>query len=312
MDPTERVRVFLKVAEQLSFRRAAEHLGLPKATVSTAVLELERSLDARLLHRTTRKVRLTREGEAFAERANAFVAERDALFGMFQKEPAKLRGRIRVDVTIGIARDLVVPSLPEFLAAHPDLELELSSTDRRVDVIREGFDCVLRGGPIADPSVVFRRIGEYEMVNCASRSYVAAHGRPTRIADLASHVLVDYATTFGERSSGFEYVLDGATRSVPMTTSLTVNAVDTYLAACLAGIGIVQIPRLSVRSHLESGALVELLPRHRPPPMPLSVVLPNRTHTPERVRVFVAWLESLVRPRLASQSRRAAPRRAGG
>lgn len=302
METTERLTVFLKVAELLSFSRASEHLGLPRTTVSTTIRELEDALGARLFHRTTRKVRLTRDGEALVERAEHLVGELDALLGMFREGPAVLRGRLRVDVPTGVARDLIVPRLPEFFREHPELTLELSSTDRRVDVIREGFDCVLRAGPIADESVVFRTIGAYDMINCASAEYVASRGRPRRIAELAEHVLVDYVPTFGQRSTGFEYAVDGQIHAVPMRTSLTANAVDTYVGACLAGLGIVQIPSISARPHLATGQLVEVLPRFRPDPLPVSLVLPNRRHLPERVRAFMIWLEALVGPRLSRRA----------
>lgn len=303
MDRTERLGVFLKVAELLSFSRAAEHLGLPRATVSSAIQELEEQLDARLLHRTTRKVRLTTEGEAFVERAEQVTADVDRLMGMFRVERAQLHGRLRIDLAIGIARDLVVPNLPSFLADHPGITVELSSTDRRVDLIREGFDCVVRAGPVADPNLVFRTIGAYEMVNCASADYVARRGRPTRLADLERHLLVDYVNVFGQAAPEFEYVAEGKLVTRPMRTSVTVNAVDTYLAAALHGLGIVQIPEISARPHLERGALVELLPKHRPPPMPVSLVFPNRRHVPERVRIFAGWLESLIAPRLTRSAR---------
>lgn len=306
MDTTESLRIFLGVAELLSFTRAAENLDLPKATVSTAVQELERSLGTRLFHRTTRKVQLTQDGQTFFERARDLVANFDDLMDTFRDEPSELRGRLRVDMPSSIARDLVVPRLPEFLARHPAIELELSSTDRKVDLVREGFDCVLRVGSLAESSLIARNVGHYAMINCVSRGYVERLGRPRRLDDLGRHLLVDYAAVFGERSTGFEYDDDGTTRSVTMKSVVTVNASDTYVSACLAGLGIIQVPLAGVKHLLDQGDLVEVLPQHRPPPLALTLLYAHRLHLPARVRAFMDWLGEILKPRLARTSTRAA------
>ncbi|MDC6679384.1 LysR substrate-binding domain-containing protein, partial [Leclercia adecarboxylata] len=127
-----------------------------------------------------------------------------------------LKGRLRVDMSSGLARQLVIPQLPAFLAQHPGVEMEVSGTDRRVDLIREGFDCVLRVGPLDDNTLVARPLGQLPIINCASPSYLAARGTPTTLADLAGHALVHYVSTLGQRSPGFEYY-DGQTyQSLPM------------------------------------------------------------------------------------------------
>jgi DNA-binding transcriptional LysR family regulator len=144
MNPTEAMRMFVRVAEQASFTRAAESLGASKASVSMVVQELESSLGTRLLHRTTRKVQLTQDGLIYYERCKNMLAELDELQSMFQQDKRSLRGRLRVDMPTGIARLHLIPQLPRLLDAHPQLEIELSCTDRLVDPTEEGFDCVLR------------------------------------------------------------------------------------------------------------------------------------------------------------------------
>ncbi len=141
------MQIFVRVAELASFTHAADALGCTKASVSVAVQQLESHLGTRLLHRTTRKVTLTQDGQLFYERCKDLLADADELQSMFHTAsgPA-LRGRVRVDMSTGMARHAVIPRLPELLARHPLLELEISSTERRVDLVREGFDCVLRGG----------------------------------------------------------------------------------------------------------------------------------------------------------------------
>src|SRR5215475_13076586 len=192
----ETLRMFVKVAELASFTRAAEHLGLSKARVSTAVQALEAEVGARLLQRSTRAVRLTTDGEQFLARARQLVDDADELAAMFQA-PSTLRGRVRVDMPQSLARSLFIPQLPELLAGHPNLEVQLSTTDRRVDVIREGFDCVLRVGKLVDSGLIARRLGELPMMNCASPAYLRRYGTPRSLEDLDGHLVVHYSPRFG-------------------------------------------------------------------------------------------------------------------
>ncbi|RZA10205.1 MAG: LysR family transcriptional regulator, partial [Lysobacteraceae bacterium] len=243
MSFTDHMHAFARVAEMSSFTQAAASLGLPKASVSTAVQQLEARLGTRLLHRTTRRVQLTHDGQAFYERCKDVLADVDELGAMFQqrgREP--LRGRVRIDMTTRLAVRAALPRLPALLAEHPLLEVELSSTDRRVDLVREGFDCVLRAGPVQDTSLVARPLGRMQMVNCASPGYLARHGTPHTLDDLAAHRLVHYAPTLGARAGGFEYVQDGDAYDLAMDGAVTVNNADAYEAACIAGLGIVQAP----------------------------------------------------------------------
>ncbi|MEY4767203.1 MAG: hypothetical protein RI907_3876, partial [Pseudomonadota bacterium] len=182
------LRVFVRVAELASFTQAASSLGLPKASASMAVQRLEARLGTRLFHRTTRRVQLTPDGQAFYERSKDLLADLDEMQTLFHPASGGLRGRLRVDMPMRIAHEVVMPELPTFLAQHPELNLELSSTDRRVDLVREGFDCVLRVGGLGDSSLVARPVGQAAMVNLASPAYLARHGEPRALADLARHL----------------------------------------------------------------------------------------------------------------------------
>lgn len=298
MNPLETMQTFLRVAELSSFTRAAADRDLPKASVSAAVRDLETALGTRLLHRTTRKVELTQDGRAFYERCRDLVADLDELQSMFQKNAGSLRGRLRVDMPTGTARNLVVPQLPEFLAKHPQLELELSSTDRRVDVVREGFDCVLRVGALSDSSLIARPLGFFRVINCASPAYLERFGEPRTLDDLAGHRLIHYVPTLGGRPDCFEYH-DGETyRELPLPGALTVNNAEAYEAACLAGLGLIQVPAVGTQHHLKSGALVEVLPQLRAAPMPVSLVYANRRNLPQRVQAFMEWIAQVLAPHL--------------
>jgi DNA-binding transcriptional LysR family regulator len=295
----ESLRIFVTVAELASFTRAAEQLGLAKAPVSTAVQRLESGLGARLLQRTTRNVRLTPDGEQFLERARALVAEADRLQAMFRQAGGALRGRLRVDLPTILARDVIIPRLPEFLAAHPLLELAVGTTDRLVDPVLEGYDCVLRVGGLADSGLVARRIGLLPVINAASPAYLARHGTPRTLADLDQHRVVHYSSSLVERGAGFEYLDGETTRLHPMRSAVTVDGTDAYQSACLAGLGLIQAPAPGLRRLIAEGRLVEVLPEHRPGPMPVSLLYPHRRHLAPRVQAFMGWLAQVLAPSLA-------------
>jgi len=298
MNPLDTMQVFVRVAEMASFTRAAESLAMPKGSVSTAVQQLEAMLGARLLHRTTRKVQLTQDGQAFYERSKDLLADMDELQSMFQRGGQSLRGRLRVDMSTGMACNIVMERLPEFLEAHPSIELELSGTDRLVDVVREGFDCVLRVGPLAESSLVARRLGRLRVINCASPGYIRQYGMPRTLADLANHRVIHYVSTLGAKPSGWEYPEGAGYACLPMAGALTVNNTETYKAACLAGLGMIQSPAAGLQPLIDRGELVEVLPDFPAEPMPVSFLYANRRHLPRRVSEFMAWVALLLEPYL--------------
>lgn len=304
MNQVDDMQVFVRVAELASFTAAAEQLGLAKASASGAVQRLENLVGTRLLHRTTRRVQLTPDGQVFYDRCKDLLADLDDVQTLFHTGPSGLRGRLRVDMPLAVARDVVLPRLPAFVAQHPGLVLELSSTDRRVDVVREGFDCVLRVGTLSDSSLIARPLGHYRMVNCASPAYLADKGLPQSLDDLGHHRLIHYVATLGAHSSGFEYLdtTSGQTHRLAMAEGLTVNNSDAYLCACLAGLGIVQVPEPGVRELLQTGQLVEVLPAWRPAPMPVTLLYPHRRHLPRRVQAFMQWLTEVMQPRLDARA----------
>jgi len=301
MNRIEAMQIYVSVAELASFTQTANTMGLPKASISTAVQQLESELGTRLLHRTTRRVQMTQDGQVFYERCKDLLADFEELQNLFRSSETALQGRLRVDMPSGVAKDVVLPRLPEFLQAHPAMNIELSSTDRRVDLIREGFDCVLRVGALGDSNLIARPLGYYRMINCASPGYVTQFGLPQHPDELAGHRLIHYVMTLGARDSGFEYQdADdaGTVKTVAMNGALTVNNSDAYYGACLAGLGIIQVPEAGVRAALDSGQLVELMPNYRSAPMPVSLVYANRRHQPRRVQVFMNWLDAIMKPRL--------------
>lgn len=295
MDKIHAMQLFVRVAELESFSRAAETLGLPRGSVSRQIQALEASLGARLLHRTTRRVQLTQDGMVYYERARDLLTNLDELDSLFLHDPASVSGRLRVDMPVSVAKKLVIPRLPAFLQQYPGIEVELSSSDRLVDVVREGFDCVVRVGQLKDSGLVARPLGRLTMVNCASPGYLTRFGYPHTLDDLATHALVHYAVNLGTRPQGFEVWSDNETRWVKTGGVLTVNSTETYHAACVAGLGIIQVPRVGVKEALRSGALVDILPQYRAAPMPVSLIYPHRRNLSRRVHLFMEWLSGVMK-----------------
>lgn len=294
MNKLELLRTFVRVSEMSSFTLAGESLGLPRSTVSEHVQALEALLGTRLLQRTTRRVQATQDGLVLYERSKDLLSHMDEIEGLFRQDAASLTGRIRFDMPNFLGRQMVLPRLPEFMALHPNLELEISTTDRRVDLQREGFDCVVRVGVQPDQSVVARRVCDFSMVNCASPAYLQRYGVPESLADLTRHRLVHYVGVLGSRSEGFLYEVDGKLHRLPMAGSVTVNSTDAYEAACLGGFGLIQAPLKGMQSHLLSGELVAVLPQLNAPSMEVSLLYARQRHLPLRVRVFMDWLANVI------------------
>lgn len=294
--------VFVRVAETESFTAAAKGLGLPKATASNAVRALEQRLGTRLLHRTTRKVRLTQDGAEYYERCKDLLADFEDAETLFQKTELALSGRIRVDMPSRMARFQIIPELPRFLLEHPGIHVEFGTTDRAVDLVREGYDCVVRVGSAGDSGLVARKLGEIELLNCASPGYLRRHGRPRSLEDLERHDLVHYVGTLGQKPDGFEYA-DGETwKELPMRGRVTVNNAEAYVAAAIAGLGLIQVPGgAGLEAELRGRRLVEVLPQHRARSMPVTILYPHRRQLSRRVRVFMDWLAEVIGRRLKTR-----------
>ena len=291
MDKLEMMKIFTRVCELESFTGAADSLNMPKASVTLGIQRLEGLLDTRLFHRTTRKVTITQDGMSFYERCKDLLSDMDDVESMFQRDQKNVTGRIRVDMPTNMAKKYIIPKLPEFLESYPGIEIELSSTDRRVDVVREGFDCVIRVGNLTDSGLIARKIGEYKIVNCVSADYAKRKGIPKKIEDLSKHAQIHYVSTLGAKPDGFEYFDGQKYVTIKMKGHITVNNSDSYESACLAGLGIIQVPEIGVRHHIKNGTFIEVLSKLKAEPMPVSIIYPHRRNMPRRVRIFIEWIE---------------------
>lgn len=294
MDRIDLFRVFVAVVDCASFTRAADRLAMPRSSVSMAVQDLEARVGARLLHRTTRKVTPTDDGLAFYQRCLRVIEDVEEAENLFRTSKDGPAGRLRVDLPGRIGRLIVAPALCEFLDRYPGIDVTLGVTDRAINLVEEGVDCVVRVGPLSDSSLIARPLGEIGLINVASPAYVDRHGAPSSPADLASHQMVLYASPSTGRVEEFEWVEDGQTRSRKVGGRVTVNSAEAMIACCLASHGIIQIPAYDVHTHLKAGDLVEILPDHRAEPMPMTLLYPHRHHLSRRVQVFAEWLQTLL------------------
>jgi DNA-binding transcriptional LysR family regulator len=294
MDRIKAMEVFVAVADATSFVKAAVKLGMSNSMVSMTISDLEQRIGTRLFNRTTRSVALSHDGVAYLERCIHLLNEFDEAEQAFTNEKTGIEGKLRIDMPVRIARNIVIPALPALLQQHPKLLLEVSTTDRMVDLIHEGFDCVLRSGALRDSSLVAKVIGRLQMVNCVSPSYLSAHGPIRNIAALRRHRLVGYVSQFNNKPDAFEYFDGKHTHRIGMTNSITVNNADAYEAACIAGLGIIQVPRIGVAEAIKRGSLIEILPRQVAEPMPLSMLYNGRRLLSRRLRTVMDWLAQII------------------
>lgn len=299
MDRLQQYRIFIQVADMGSFIRASHALELPRASVSSAIQSLEADLGTRLLHRTTRRVQLTADGEQLLERVRLLLADAENVEALFSTRRQEVAGRLNIDAPSRIARRLIAPALPGLLRRHPRLQLGLSSSDRVVDLVREGIDCAVRVGEPHDSSLVRHALGQLALINCASPDYLRRHGTPSRPEELAQgHRMIGYASPTTGREQPWEYLQQDSERNARVSSQVVVNNAENYLACCQAGLGLIQIPRFDVRHLLDSGALVEVLPGFRPASMPIALLYPHRRQRSHRLDAFIAWFEALIRPHL--------------
>lgn len=295
MDRIDLFRIFTRVVECSSFTRAAEALGLPRSSVSAAVLELEGRVGARLINRTTRRVAPTQDGAVFYERCLHVLADVEETESMFRQSAARPSGRLRIDVPGRIGRLIIAPALPQFLDTYPEMTVDLGVTDRAVNLFEDNVDCALRVGPLGDTGLNARQIGKLTLINVASRSYVAMYGVPETPDNLTLHWAINYASPSTGRIEAWEWVEGDAVHSTAMRSRVTVNGAEAYIACCLAGLGLIQVPAYDVRSHLDAGDLVEVMPNYRAAPLPMTLLYPHRAHISRRLQVFIEWLDALLK-----------------
>ena len=296
MDRVTALGLFVRIVDRGSFSAAAADLGISRPVATAAIKDLERRLGTRLLQRSTRHVQPTVEGEAYHRRCVAILAD---LEEMDRGASGTVAGLLRVDAAGTLAREMLLPELPAFLARHPALTVHLGEGERFVDLVREGVDCVVRAGVLADSGMVVRRLGALEEITVASPAYLASHGRPSSPDDLDGHAMVGFVSSRTGQPLPLEFTRGAEVVEVALPARVLVGAADTSVAAARLGLGLVQAPRYRFADDLASGALVEVLADYPPTPTPISVLYPGSRQLSPRVRVFVDWLIETLGPRCA-------------
>lgn len=302
MDQLSAMRAFLRVVETGSFTRASAALGMPKATVSNLVQNLETHLQTKLLNRTTRRVMVTTDGALYYERANQIVTDVDELDGSLSHSRTNPSGRLRVEMSGAFADLLIIPELGDFHEKYPDINIDLGVGDRTVDYLAENVDCALRAGSPGSSSLIARRVGEMDMIASAAPSYLEAFGMPQHPSELErDHHCVNYFLAQTNRIMPFEFERKGEKVEVNGRYILSVNDARSYLAAALSGLGIAPLPCFMVREAIAAGRLVPVLQEWATEPIPLYIVYPQNRHLSNKVRVFVDWtIRLLARTQLSA------------
>lgn len=291
MDRLDRMRLFARVVERGSFSAAASDLGLGRSTATEAIKQLEADLGARLLERTTRHVRPTLDGGVYYERCLAILADVDEADNALRD--GQPRGLLRIDAHPLLTRTFLLPELPAFLARHPGLDLHIGQGDRLVDLVREGYDCVIRAGGLANSGMIMRRLTTISEITCASPDYIDRHGMPASPNDLAGHLCVGFVSSRTGEVMPLEFLEDGRIRNIALPSRVTVNNSDTMTDLARLGFGLIQAPRYRLRPDIAAGRLVEVLPDYPPSPTPLSALYPQNRHPTARLKVFLDWVSAI-------------------
>ena len=293
MDRLDTLLLFTRIVETRSFSRAAEMLEIPRPTATNAIKELEARLGVRLLERTTRQVRPTNDGLAYYERCVHVLSELDDADSSLRLVAANPRGTLRVDLHGTHALRIVLPQIDDFRSRYPNIDLVVSSGDRLVDLVREGVDCVVRGGRLRDSSLVARRLALMPQVLCASPGYLARFGTPRHPDELMDHQQVRFFSSTGGIDYPITLSVGGVEKDYSPSGWISVDDAESYALCARRGCGLVQLPRFHVEDDLRAGRLVEVLPEWRSPPMPVSALYPYRRQLSPRVRVFIDWLTGI-------------------
>ncbi|MDT3251464.1 LysR family transcriptional regulator [Serratia sp. root2] len=284
------IRVFNRVVETGGFTRAADSLRMPKATVTKLIQNLEDHLQTKLFQRTTRSVSVTPEGECYYQRTVKWLAELEQMEGCMTESQSAPQGVLRIDAGGSTARQLLVPALPDFIARYPQIQIDLGVGDRLIDLINDSADCVIRSGPLADSSLIARRLFELEWVTCATPAYLARYGTPKHPCDLElGYPLAHYRHALNDRIQPLHFVDRGKEIDIQHRYHVSVNEGNALLAAALAGLGIIQTFRFMAQPHLDNGELVSLLHDWQPPSEHMYVVYPSNRHLSAKLRVFIDW-----------------------
>ena len=305
------MQVFVRVVETGAMTRAADSLGMPKATATTLIQQLEAALGVKLLNRTTRSVGVTTDGAAYYPRCVAILAQVKETEESLTQRHATPVGRLRVEVPTLMARLVIVPALSDFFARYPDIDLQLGCSERRSDLIEEGIDCAVWSGELEDSTLIARRVGLLYFGTCASPAYLAAHGVPHHPDQLSAHRCINHFSPRTGKTFDWVFAKNAERIQSVLRGQVALDDENSYLAAAESGLGIARIPAFVLKEAMERGSLDLVLGDWVPEPVPLNVVYPQNRHLSGKTRVFVDWVAELFSEHDGIQLRSTLRRRTG-
>lgn len=294
MDRLQAMQIFTRVAEAGSFVRAAETLSLPSSTVTSTIKNLEKYLQVRLLNRTTRRVSLTPEGVQYLAQCRDILSLIEHAESSLTDSVKRPQGRLRVDMPAGIAHFIVMPNLQDFYRRYPDIYLMTGVSDRQVDLVQEGVDCVIRTGELTNSTLVARPLGRFRWVTCASPDYLREYGVPQSPDELSRHRAIHYFSSQTRRADELRFQQGSALRYVFVNGQTAVNETGLYIKMCLEGYGLAQLAENVIAEHLAQGTLVEIMADWQPPPVPVTLLYPHQRFLSPAVRAFADWIDELI------------------
>ncbi len=288
MDTGSEMRAFVRVVEHQSFSAAATILDVTPSAVSKLISRLENRLGVRLLRRTTRRLALTPEGELYFARVRQILSDIEEAEVEVAKSRGSPRGRLHINTNTGFGVHQLAPALPEFLMRYPDIELDLSITDRLVDLIAEHADVTIRAGQIGDMALTARKIVDFERTICAAPAYLKQHGVPRTPADLANHVCILIAA---QTSNRWPFRTRDGIEDIAIVPRITSDNADVALGLAIEGGGVVRLADIIVGEPIRRGLLVPLLTDlHHVEQLPLNALYLAGRHRLPKVRVFLDFL----------------------
>jgi len=289
MDRFTAMKVFVRIIQMGSFTAVAAEMSMTQSSISKKIAALEATLGATLFTRSNRQILLTEVGANYYERCLSILSELEEAEAQTKDYTLKPKGNLRVNVPVAFGRIHVTPYLPEFMKTYPDIKVELNFLDRKIDLLNDGFDLVVRIGHLADSNLVARKLGESPRVIVASPEYLKNHGIPKGIDDLKQHQCLVYSNLstmniwhFGHKDKEVRIQVEALMQS---------NSSDAILECALSGLGISVLPNWLIQPHLDAGTLISVLDDYVPTRFPINAVYPQNHYTPLKVRSFINFIK---------------------
>ena len=294
MDKLNSISLFIKAAQYRSFSEVARQRGMSSSSVSRAISQLEESLGTRLFNRTTRKITLTEEGLAFYKHCDRLMSELESAELELSRSQTHPTGTLRLDLNLSLGKLYIVPALPQLLESYPNLKLDVSLSDRTVDLVESGIDAVVRVGAILDSRLIMRRLATVSFIVCASPEYLDLYGTPQTPSDLLQHNCINFV--YPQTRQIFEWIfkVERQTLRIPVKGNFNVDNAEAHVAAAIAGAGIIQELKYIVAPAIEQGKLVPILKDYAPEGEPITVLYVQKRYLPAKVRVFLDFMQQLI------------------